>query len=202
MIDLRNGDAETSSCSQRVSRLTFIRDHHTKEYVYTYCTKKVIYAEYDCSCGTRGFITCKSSVQRKNVLSCGCLNKEVACNRLPEMHKKNTLLTGEASFNKLYRRYKNDAKTRNRSFCITKEEFRILTKCKCYFCGLEPSSIMKGPGYNGDYLYNGLDRLDNTKDYELSNCVTCCKICNRAKQTMTIEEFKTHIIRAYLHLTK
>ena len=42
---------------------------------------------------------------------------------------------------------------------------------------------------NGDFIYNGIDRLDNNEGYLPSNVVTCCKICNRAKHSLTVVEF-------------
>lgn len=47
----------------------------------------------------------------------------------------------------------------------------------------------------GDYLYNGIDRFDNNIHYILSNCVPCCKICNRMKHTMTAQEWLDHLDR-------
>ena len=35
--------------------------------------------------------------------------------------------------------------------------------------------------------------MDNTLGYTEDNCVTCCKICNRMKDTLTVEDFKEHI---------
>lgn len=42
-----------------------------------------------------------------------------------------------------------------------------------------------------DFIYNGLDRVDNTKSHTKENCVPCCKYCNYAKRNLTIEEFFT-----------
>ena len=43
---------------------------------------------------------------------------------------------------------------------------------------------------NGDYIYNGLDRIDPSKGYELTNIVTCCENCNRLKSDLvSYEEF-------------
>lgn len=55
-----------------------------------------------------------------------------------------------------------------------------------------------GPG-DRNYYYTGLDREDNTLGYLYSNLVPCCKVCNRAKSTMTRAEFLTWIGRAHLH---
>ena len=41
----------------------------------------------------------------------------------------------------------------------------------------------------GDFTYNGIDRVDNTKGYQVNNCVASCFICNKAKGVMTQSEF-------------
>ena len=52
---------------------------------------------------------------------------------------------------------------------------------------------------NGDYTYNGIDRVDNTRGYTLDNVVPCCFKCNRAKDTMTKEEFLEWVGRVATH---
>ena len=41
--------------------------------------------------------------------------------------------------------------------------------------------------------YNGIDRLDSSLGYTKDNIVTCCKICNYAKNKMKFEDFKMDI---------
>jgi 5-methylcytosine-specific restriction endonuclease McrA len=41
-----------------------------------------------------------------------------------------------------------------------------------------------------DYIYNGIDRIDNERGYLPDNAVPCCKRCNQAKADMAIDEFK------------
>jgi len=55
--------------------------------------------------------------------------------------------------------------------------------------------IFKG----GSYKYNGVDRFNNNKGYELDNCVPCCWKCNNAKNNMNISEFKEWIYRIYTY---
>lgn len=47
------------------------------------------------------------------------------------------------------------------------------------------------------FVYNGIDRVDNSVGYVLSNCVPCCSTCNRMKGTMSSEEFKEKIKLIY-----
>ena len=53
---------------------------------------------------------------------------------------------------------------------LTIEQFETITKQHCYYCG-----IMQDKGFNG------VDRMDSTKGYEIDNCVSCCIICNMMK---------------------
>lgn len=97
---------------------------------------------------------------------------------------------GEASFN----RYKCDAKSRKLKFVLTKEEFKKFTKNNCYYCGVEPKQIYKRPKYKNytgglPYIYNGIDRVDNSKGYILSNCVSCCMRCNLMKKDISSVDF-------------
>lgn len=75
-----------------------------------------------------------------------------------------------------YAEYKSAAKRRKLTFDLTLEEFTTFWKQPCYYCQAPIETI-------------GLDRLDNYKGYTISNVVPCDIICNRAKASMTPEEF-------------
>lgn len=53
-----------------------------------------------------------------------------------------------------------------------------------------------------DILYNGIDRINSKKGYTLDNTVSCCSTCNTAKLNMSLEDFKTWIIKIYNNLIK
>lgn len=112
--------------------------------------------------------------------SCGCLGK------LPK---------GESAFNSTYSQYRRNAAKRNLEFLLSKDQFRELTSSYCYYCGRFPSNSRISN--NGDFTYNGIDRMDNTKGYTIDNCVPCCKTCNKAKNNNTKEEFINWILRVY-----
>lgn len=109
---------------------------------------------------------------------------------------------GESSFNNLYNRYKQNAKNRGYDFFLTKEKFRELTKKNCFYCGREPDKVMKTKRCNGEYLYNGIDRMDNTKGYSLENSVPCCKFCNLTKNDTSFIEFINWIRTVYKNTEK
>ena len=88
---------------------------------------------------------------------------------------------------------------------ITFEQFVELSQRNCHYCDAAPSNKIYAVGYknprHNEYLfvYNGLDRVDNTKLHTLDNVVPCCRICNCAKSNKTKEEFLAWIVRAYTH---
>ena len=78
-----------------------------------------------------------------------------------------------------YAKYKSNAKTRNYPFNLTFEQFITFWQKSCYYCGDEIETI-------------GLDRVDNSRGYEIDNVVPCCKICNRMKLNMSKDDFINH----------
>jgi hypothetical protein len=62
--------------------------------------------------------------------------------------------------------------------------------------------VIKKPTGRGNYIYNGVDRVNNSLGYTKDNCKPCCKMCNKMKGTMSLEEFKSFIINAYNNLIK
>lgn len=129
--------------------------------------------------------------------SCGCLRGHFLKTHQPSW----TLPKGEAARNTLLCAYRKNAKTRGLTFELSKEEFTKLTSSDCHYCGSAPdkSALGRHTGnqpqrtLNGDYLYNGIDRLNNDEGYTAHNCVSCCWDCNSMKSTRTVEEFLAHI---------
>lgn len=109
------------------------------------------------------------------------------------------LPAGEAAFNTLFKQYQRSAKDCNRTFELTKEQFRTFTQGNCWYCGIKPSTFVKPGRMKGGYLYNGLDRMDSKRGYVLGNVVSCCQTCNIAKHTMTQDEFRNWITKVYKH---
>jgi hypothetical protein len=99
----------------------------------------------------------------------------------------------------LFRRFKNDAKQRGYTWNLTDEAVQTLMQQHCFYCDAPPSQIAKHVAGNGHYVYNGLDRKDNTRGYEPDNVVACCKFCNYAKGDRTVEAFLAWIGAIYRH---
>lgn len=76
--------------------------------------------------------------------------------------------------------YKSQAKKRKKDFVLTKEQFEKIINGECYYCGTKNKI--------------GIDRKDNSKGYTIENSVSCCRICNWMKLTLTEKEFIQHCI--------
>ena len=148
-----------------------------------------------CECGTEKIID-GASLRTGHTKSCGCLQKETVEN----IGNLNKLDLGLSSFHALIRNYKNGAKRREIKYKLTEEQFKEITQKDCYYCGAKPNQINKGHrGYPpfGDYIYNGIDRIDNNKGYTIDNVVPCCKMCNQAKNDYTLQEFQDWVEKIY-----
>jgi len=150
-----------------------------------------------CDCGASATVR-GNSLRRGSVVSCGCVAK---INR-EKVKYLNKLPDGEAAFRKLLRSYRRSAKKRGIEFRLTPSIFKTLTSLPCHYCGAIPEQEKKTGSSTGSYFYNGIDRLDSSGHYELTNVVPCCKCCNMAKATMEESEFLTHIKKIYEHRVK
>jgi hypothetical protein len=139
-----------------------------------------------CDCGKEKEIPSRCLVTGDSK-SCGCAYK------LPD---------GESMFRVYLGRIKRNAKIRNLSFLLSDEEVRSLSKQNCHYCGLEPKQKAHQKYSNGDYIYNGIDRINNSKGYEIENVVPCCVTCNYAKKGMSYDEFILWIDRVHNNLSK
>ena len=151
-----------------------------------------------CSCG-RYTLTQGTNLRSGSTKSCGCLQSERSSENARNIH---SLPEGVAAFRALFRRIQCDAKKRNHKWQLTEEQVHYLTRQPCYYCGIEPSQVCKHQSNNGNYTYNGIDRIDNKKGYIDNNVVPCCDTCNYAKRFMTQEEFRLWIAKVYEHFGK
>lgn len=76
-------------------------------------------------------------------------------------------------------RTQRNAKLREHSFLLTKEEFMSFWDNNCEYCGDKLNGI-------------GLDRIDSSRGYEIDNVVPCCRWCNIMKLDNEVDEFIEH----------
>lgn len=106
--------------------------------------------------------------------------------RRPEYRVK--LKGWQQSISGKYSVYKLSAKVRKIQFALTLEQFKQFWQQPCSYCGSDLTTI-------------GLDRVDNSIGYTLTNVVPCCITCNRMKMTLPVEQFVTHIRKLFNHLS-
>lgn len=106
----------------------------------------------------------------------------------------------EASINAIFRSYQRAAKIRNYNFELTKIKFLEIINKNCHYCNAYPSNKARNQNNTGNYYYNGIDRVDNSKGYIEENVVPCCINCNRAKSDMHYENFLKWIKNIYNNL--
>jgi hypothetical protein len=100
----------------------------------------------------------------------------------------------QSSPQKRYWRAQHDAEKNGKSFNLTLEDYTNLISQPCIYCDYElGTKVLQG---------SGLDRIDNTIGYELSNVQSCCMFCNYLRgDRLTVEE--THAaIQAIIALRK
>lgn len=173
------------------------------------CVGKDKYGGYlwlcECECENKT----KKNYRGRNLITgksnnCGCETneKKVINNKkrryIPKLKLRKQY--GEAVFNSIYASYVKRATEKNLQFELTKEMFKILTKGKCFYCGCEPNQIRINKTAYGNYIYNGIDRIDSSKGYIESNVVSCCGRCNLSKKDYSQQDFLLWIDRVYNHI--
>lgn len=146
---------------------------------------------FECKCGKR-FIREHSKLKYNNdklgiVASCGCKRKKLKPRKPVE----------DCSFNRIFNYYKSNARKKRLEFRLSIDDFKILLKNKCFYCGCDPSNILEHEKIRGEFKYNGIDRIDNNEGYTPNNVVTCCKECNYKKKDQSYNDFIEWIKRVF-----
>jgi hypothetical protein len=179
--------SKTKECIGKRYGKIIIKDAFTKGKCKAYFVCK-------CDCGNVFEKEAQRITGKWGTRSCGCLQIENSgCKVMPN---------GESMFRELMKCYRISAKHRQIPFSLTEEIFRKLTKQNCHYCGSIPQKEKTHPKTPSVYIYNGIDRVDNTMGYELENVVSCCEKCNRAKHTMSLTNFKNWIDSVYEHFVR
>lgn len=138
-----------------------------------------------CDCGTKRFVQA-SNLTGGASQSCGCLDYDRKTMR--------RLLPHEPALRALLGAYQYRARRKGYVWELDEAAFTTLTSGSCFWCGEPPcqkrTARTRGPtGWISEYIYNGIDRMDNEKGYTLQNSVSCCKRCNVAKGPQPAGEF-------------
>jgi hypothetical protein len=138
-----------------------------------------------CDCGSKKAVRSRELLEG-DTKSCGCLQTESRA-----IHGgTNKLPYGHASRNELLASYQKSARGRGIDWQLTDKEFFEIVSEPCSYCGTPPDSIRKpNKSVNGEFMYSGIDRVDNSRGYVSGNVVPCCWYCNRAKGVLSLQEF-------------
>jgi hypothetical protein len=152
-----------------------------------------------CDCGVLKIIKTEN-LRDGSTQSCGCWNREQSSKRAENMYSKCIKYAPEeASARRIWQKTYQE---------MPYEDFYMFSQQNCYYCGEPPSNYQnvatklssQNMKKNGNFTYNGLDRLDNSKPHSKENCVACCKYCNYAKRERSVDDFKLWIKKVYDHL--
>ena len=151
--------------------------------------------EAKCDCGNTTLLRPKDAKSGKRK-SCGCFFEDTIkhCARQfdPEI----------SSARRVWRNNYQKVKDKTCTF----ETFLKLSQKNCFYCNREPFRTYnisqnipdKSSEYqkeNGNFTYNGLDRIDSSKLHTDDNLVSCCYDCNKAKSALSLDEFLNLISR-------
>jgi hypothetical protein len=103
----------------------------------------------------------------------------------------------------VFKNYQRAAARRGHAFDLSEDDFVKMIDQPCFYCGQKPSSIFNYSKYtkkskDRKLFYSGVDRVDNSKGYSRYNCVPCCAICNQSKAQLSINDWKSWIIKVAL----
>ena len=138
-----------------------------------------------CDCGNQ-IVVASSNLHKDRTRGCGC-------GRTGPRERAYRLRTGyapgEAAKKSIIKQYQYGAKYRDLEYALTEAELEVLIASDCHYCGCPPSNVRRPSPSGGEFVFNGIDRVDNALGYVAGNVVTCCTTCNRAKHAMPYAEF-------------
>lgn len=190
---------------KKYGRLTILKYISPRKQNNKYIRTHVICS---CDCGSSAKEYLLNNLRRGLTQSCGCLVGENSS----LMGKIFGHLGGESNRKfppklsnaiDLYKKYM----ARNPGN-LEIEDFLYLTQLPCSYCNCPPnqSYYRSAPTPNALgkkeenlFIYNGLDRKDNSRGYDKDNVIACCKVCNYMRHDLSIEDFYTQIIKILNH---
>lgn len=157
-----------------------------------------------CECGTECRVI-PHHVVNGNVSSCGCLKKDMMVDVCKELGTRSRKYPPHISTAR-------DIWSARYADGCDFDTFLTMSQELCHYCGSPPTrtwnvaSGKKDAGEiqkrDGNFTYNGLDRVDSTRDHSVDNIVPCCTLCNSLKSNLTTEEFYALASRMHAHYSK
>jgi len=190
---LRSGRSLSCGCStdyiditsKKFGKLFVVEKVETPNHIKD---KNRAYFKCVCDCGNNTIVAGKE-LRSGNRASCGC--------NIRHDKKEDTKIS---SARVIYRSSYRDGD-------LSLDDFLLLSQMKCHYCNSIPSNkanVFKNrktctdfSKKHGDFVYNGLDRIDSSFPHNKNNVVPCCKKCNIMKKNYSITEFSEHIKKIY-----
>lgn len=114
--------------------------------------------------------------------------------------------TIHAAVRGFYTDTRNSANSRELPFELTLQQFLETIRKPCTYCGnntdvhyIRSNKTRTGKAYK--LRANGIDRVDSTLGYTLSNSVACCSTCNYAKRELSPAQYLAHCQRVVMFNT-
>lgn len=153
----------------------------------------------ECSCGGTK-LTNHEYLLRGKTKSCGCLKRE------SQWKPRSAKSDQERMEALLVMGYKTLKRRNAYKFKGCKplgfDHFKKLSLASCVYCGEKASKILRERDGELFICCNGIDRVDSSLGYAPENCVTACKACNVAKNSMGVETFMAWVSRIYAYNVK
>lgn len=149
-----------------------------------------------CECGNESWVV-TNAINKRLIKSCGCWAREVS--RASCKARNIVLPLGVAAKRQVISAYKSDARRHGKKWELAEEQATMLFEGDCHYCGSPPSNVHNNPNLNGNYTYNGIDKIIPSIGYVIENCVSCCFQCNRAKSDHSQQDFIEHARRIVAH---
>ena len=159
-----------------------------------------------CDCGNIKIVK-SEELKNGDTKSCGCLNQDKRRERAHNLYK--SCIKYHPTITSARRVWKKRYNEGDLSF----DDFYRLSQMNCFYCDSPPNNKQNAASEcgeasqyakdNGDFFYNGLDRIDSSiRYYTLSNVIPCCKWCNYSKRERTVKQFEEWIEKVYVSLMK
>ena len=192
---LREGTSRSCGCIG--SAITNCKDETGKEYGKWKVIRKEPRPPHRSGRGQYFLCECSCSHKTRRIISGNALRTNTSTNCGCEW--RYAVRNSDAPFTMLLGIYSRNAVKRRKPFALTIADIKDLCQQECHYCGQRPSCLLK-PFLSRNFRYNGIDRIDSRLGYARPNCVPCCKTCNTAKLSMTVDEFRDWIRRVYNRL--
>lgn len=143
-----------------------------------------------CDCGGSKDVY-EWSLKSGRTKSCGCIKRGQSV----EQCEKRKIPENGSAANEIIYKYRLRCKKNGISWELTRDDCIKLFKGNCRYCGARPERARRV--HTSVFIYNGIDRVNNSVGYTKENVASCCMRCNYMKSDLTLEEFYEHISKIW-----